>query len=781
MTFRKLIVLALAFILALQVVGGSAQYELKAIKKASTNDVSPGGYINYTIYCKNKGSEVLSGISIKELYPQNIRLISAFPHPDADTNDQWTVGTLSPGATKIIKVNCRHYQKEINFHSQGRIEGRGFLRVNNHISNSFQSRTVLNQVIVTSDQTDPLIATSLVKVSQEKNELEIKKSGSCIYIGQEELNSRNDLFYGGSHTTTFEPYPTDSNSLHLAANKSIGVTSRWNEEISAQNRAVGTSISEEYRYTTAIDKFWELRLDQNSTDWETNSEFTGKGHIGVLKKSELSSSSDGPPSTLESLKDFMGSFKINQNLKDRNTKISKIDISSLPSYVLTPQVRLIASKPARVHARLDYTSSAAGIGSVFGFDKVGNSPLSSELGTGVYKSSTKIRPQDNYLVKNQSLLYKPSSFMTTESGEWCNQSLKWNSKISSGNNKDRFMGMRISSADRLNEMVKIKGLNFMEVEANFSGRANLVTIFKDMGYRQEYLGNYSVEQRISQKGVVNYNQPHLTLFTEGRLSYSPNRTLAQYAIEMVNDGNCCLDQIELVDIFPKDAEFVSSSQKFSELTSSEAKWTVDPLKMGQVCSIELILDVTKNDGDLENKVVASCENSGLQVINTTLLTPNVVRWPSKCCMIKNAWLNSEDKNVIWYSILVSNTANFSQKALLKDLLPLQTAFVNSSVDPQTIDGRKITWSFQLLPYENWTATYRVEASEEGTRINYAQVELHPPDGSPISVAYAEAEVKVGSGDRYSGEKWRPPDWGLELDMDNCCNLTRNSYLESGCN
>ena len=763
-------------LLTAEIAGGANQYGLKVVKKSSSNEVSPGEWINYTISCKNTGSKELTGVQIKELYPQNLEIITTSPHPDAGTDDQWTANSLSPGTTYTIKIKCKLLVQTAYLSYQGRIEGEGFVRINNHLSNGHQSGTVLNQVIATSDQTTSHTASSSVQISQKMVEMGIKKSGSGIYKGQADLRADDHLSYVGSYKSVFKPV-----MLNITANDNVSITSRLDEDVTGKNRVADITISEEYRYATSTNRSLSLALEWNNTNWETSSEFTGMGHIGVLQKSEPSPSAHESNLIFESEKDFWGRFNINNRLAAHNTKVIKIDLESVPSYMLNPQVRYIIKSLGRGNSQIRYLNSASGIGYVFGLDKVGSSQLSGESGSGKCELSTEIRTYDNYLVKNQSLLYRPSSFVVTESGEWFNQSLKWDSKISSGNNKDRFMGMSISSADRLNEMVEVTGLKSMKVEANFSGRANLVTIFKDTGYRQEYLGNYSVEQRISQKGVVNYNQPHLTLCTEGQLSYLPNRTLAKYAIEMVNDGNCRLEQIELVDIFPKGAEFASSSLEFSELTSSEAKWTVDLLKLGQIYSIELILDVTKNDGDLENKVVASCENSGLQVINTTLLTPNVVRWPSKCCMIKNAWLDSEDKNVIWYSILVSNTANFSQKSLLKDLLPLQTAFVNSSVDPQTIDGRKITWSFQLLPYENWTATYRVEASEEGTRINYAQVELHPPDGSPISVAYAEAEVKVGSGDRYSGEKWRPPDWGLELDMDNCCNLTRNSYLESGCN
>jgi len=479
----------------------------------------------------------------------------------------------------------------------------------------------------------------------------------------------------------------------------------------------------------------------------------------------------------------MGRFKINYSLEGHNTKIVKIDINQVPASVLTPQVRLIIKTLNQGRSSISYSSSASGTGFISGLDKLGSSQLSSVSGTGDYESSAAIRTQDSYLSRSLSLLHRPSSFMIAEPGsgssEWCNQSLKWSSRILSGDNKNRFLGAEISYADHVNETVEVTGLSYISLDANFSGQASFRTISEGSDYEQDYLGDYSIKHKVSQRGLASYDQPHLALGTGGCLLYLPNRTLAQYAIEIKNDGNCQLEDVEVLDAFPEGAEFVNSSQEHSELSSSEVKWTAD-LGTGKSYYIVLLLDVTKSEGTLKNAVSASCENSSLQVINVTMLNPEEVTWPSNCRMVKNAWLDPDDQSIIWYSINISNLADVIQNALLKDILPAQTTLMNCSVDPDVLNGREVSWSFQLQPHDDWTVIYRVAASGEGSLTNYAQAELRPLDGFPLSVAYSEADVQVGSTGAYSSGEWQPPDWGWNQDVEDSCDLNSSCYLESSC-
>lgn len=774
LTFRKLIILVVAILLAVQAAGGTDHYELKVTKEASVNEVSPGDWINYTISCRNTGSRELTGVQIMELYPLDLEVNSTFPAPDTGTDNQWTVNYLPPGATRTITVNCKLVKCDAGFSFGGRVEGTGFLRINNYFTNRFQSGTILNQVIATSDQTDPTTASFSAQISPEFAEVKIKKSGSGAYTGQEESKIGDGLSYQDSYVSSFEP-----SCAHPSADTDIAISSRWRDDVSGKNRMAGLSISEDYYYATSMDRSLRLRLEQNSTSWETNSEFVGMGHVGLLQKSDRSSSVHASRPVLESENDFIGKCKINNSLEGHNTKVIKIDINQVPSSARTPQVMLIIKTLSKGSSSIYYLSSASGTGLVSGLDMLGSSQLISVSGTGDYESSAAIRTQDSYLARSQNLLHRPSSFMIAESGVWCNQSLKWASRIWSGDNKNRFMGAEISSANRVNETVEILGLNYINLDMNFSGQANLRTVYKGSEYGQDYLGNYSIKYRISQKGLSKYNQPHLSLGAMGRLLYLPNCTLAEYAIEIENDGNSRLKQVDVLDLFPVGAEFINSTLEFSELTSSGVKWTVD-LGMGQGYYIVLLLDVTKSGSDLKNFVSASCEDSGLQVINATILAPEEVKWPSECRMIKSAWLDQDDKRLIWYSIIVSNLADINYDASLRDALPPQTALINSSVDPEAINDRVIIWSFQLQPYENWTVVYRMRALDEESLINYAQVELRPPDGSPISVAYAEAKLQVGSAGVYSSGEWRPPDWGWDLNMDDSCNLTSSCYLKSDC-
>ncbi len=777
-SYCRLAILVMTIILLKEAALGSDPYGLTVTKKASANEVYPDDWINYTIYCHNTGSRELTGVQIRELYPQGLEVVSMSPTPDSGTNNQWTVDTLSPRSTVMIAVNCRLVRNEVGFSSEGRVEGMGFLNINNHLSNRFQSGSILNQVVVTSDQMSPVTASSSAQIAEGSVEVDIRKSGTGVYAGHEESKIGEDLSYQGSYVSSFEPSSTPS-----ASSNEMNISSRWKDGVSGKNRMAGMSISEEYQYITSMNRSLDLLLNQNSTNWETESEFEGLGHFGLLQRSERSPSVHMSLPTLESENDLMGRFKINYSLEGHNTKIVKIDINQVPASVLTPQVRLIIKTLNQGRSSISYSSSASGTGFISGLDKLGSSQLSSVSGTGDYESSAAIRTQDSYLSRSLSLLHRPSSFMIAEPGsgssEWCNQSLKWSSRILSGNNKNRFLGAEISYADQVNETVEVTGLNYISLDANFSGQASFRTISEGSDYEQDYLGDYSIKHKVSQRGLSGYDQPHLALGTGGCLLYLPNRTLAQYAIEIKNDGNCQLEEIEVLDAFPEGAEFVNSSQEHSELSSSEVKWTAD-LGTGKSYYIVLLLDVTKSEGTLKNAVSASCENSSLQVINVTLLNPEEVTWPSNCRMVKNAWLDPDDQSIIWYSINISNLADVIQNALLKDILPAQTALMNCSVDPDVLNGREVSWSFQLQPHDDWTVIYRVAASGEGSLTNYAQAELRPLDGFPLSVAYSEADVQVGSTGAYSSGEWQPPDWGWNQDVEDSCDLNSSCYLESSC-
>jgi len=66
--------------------------------------VQPGELLTYTITYTNAGSGAASNVVITETYDSNVSFVSANPAPDAGTDHQWTLASLSPGDSGTIAV-----------------------------------------------------------------------------------------------------------------------------------------------------------------------------------------------------------------------------------------------------------------------------------------------------------------------------------------------------------------------------------------------------------------------------------------------------------------------------------------------------------------------------------------------------------------------------------------------------------------------------------------------------------------------------------------------------
>lgn len=73
-------------------------------KTAGTDPVLPQQLLTYTVTYTNAGASSLSGVVVTELYDPEVTFVSALPAPDAGTTDQWSVGTLDPGAHGAITI-----------------------------------------------------------------------------------------------------------------------------------------------------------------------------------------------------------------------------------------------------------------------------------------------------------------------------------------------------------------------------------------------------------------------------------------------------------------------------------------------------------------------------------------------------------------------------------------------------------------------------------------------------------------------------------------------------
>jgi len=68
--------------------------------------VSPGGILNYTVNYRNSKDSAIWAMA-HVIYDRNVSFLSASPQPDTGTEDQWTMGEISPQGSGTINISVR--------------------------------------------------------------------------------------------------------------------------------------------------------------------------------------------------------------------------------------------------------------------------------------------------------------------------------------------------------------------------------------------------------------------------------------------------------------------------------------------------------------------------------------------------------------------------------------------------------------------------------------------------------------------------------------------------
>lgn len=360
-----------------------------------------------------------------------------------------------------------------------------------------------------------------------------------------------------------------------------------------QNNVSDTTMSESYRYATSIDRESHIVRDQNRSTMIVESEFDGVGHIGVLKLSDPGASVHGVP-VIEAREDYIGSFKILDRIDEENSSLT-------------------------------FNKSTSGMGFAATSKRIREGQKTYESGTGVYNSEELIETETNYIAKDLNVIHSPMNQTLTE-GVSINSSLKWKEGVWSQIRNTSFIGEEYTSADRLKKETQVRGLNEMETEANFSGKARYRTILRDeVNQDEEYEGDYSIRRMIIFTGIPKYDQPHINVTKTGDidlLNCSESASTVHYTITLENDGNAALGPIYVKDLFPPGAVFVEpSSLRPTELTATSANWTLTHLAIGDSTSIDICIDaINCPDGELTNQVVASGGYNGNWITGSSTYT-----------------------------------------------------------------------------------------------------------------------------------------------------------------
>lgn len=722
-------------------------------KKADKAAYSDGETINYTIIYGNDLALDAENAVIYDILP-DVEYVDATPQPTAINGNIlfWDIGRIPAKESRNIQlyVKIKENYSEITFKSSGSVSGQGFANIHQKLDTAQKPDHLTNYANITADYlgVPDFDSTSAIIVLAEHlgTEATIAGHGSGIYKREEKaqlIEKNNSVKIKTSLLERYNP-----SYFSLPQGRSISYNSKWSEAQSANNRITGTVLSERYMYATSLDRNSSLDLDKNGSTLVSGTSFEGLAHIEFLKKANISETSKPKEGfTYESRDDYLGSFKVNIKFDEYGGNT----VSEL---------------------------SASGTGSVATDNRIGKSQGSYESGTGLYKTEDHFETGTNYMVKNIDVSYEPINYTYTPSFN-ANLSKKWKEGMWSksgmlspkGSNSSKpasFIGEEISQAEYLKESAVAKGLNEMNTEREFSGIAQL-KVMKNAGsnknnnviaFYNEYVGKYKISQKTMVGGVARFDEPHLSISKVGSIN-SPGSTLVNYVITVINDGNCALGPVYILDYFPTGTTYVYSSERPSELASDYAQWTLTNLGIGTSSNIELRLNMTQDMDNLINRVQAKggYDDKWVSIANISAIELN---WLS-CCppqilASKTGYVDAKDPMLVHYSILLKNREKYIMVASITDMLPEGMQFINSTLTPSDHRPDRIRWDVtDLRPGEVKTIDYLSRVLYSGIFENQAHIEAYSVDGSDSAFADVSCHIEVkGKGNPTVSPSWQPP-------------------------
>ena len=448
----------------------------------------------------------------------------------------------------------------------------------------------------------------------------------------------------------------------------------------------------------------------------------------------------------ESREDYLGSFKV----------ISKVDEYG----------RNVASD-----------RSVTGSGMASSDRRVGRSQRSYESGTGSYQVEEQTQTFTNYMAKDINVTYGSMNYSYTpdfkvniankwKEGMW-SKSGAYTPRGSIGSSPSSLISEEYSSANYLKKNTVAKGLNEMDTEAEFFGKAQFKVEKSsssnksdEVALYNDYIGKYKLTRKISISGISRFDRPHLSITKEGK-NEPEFGSFVDYVITLVNDGNRSLGPIYLLDLFPPGTSYVSSSLRPSELTANSAQWTLVNLGVGSSSKIELTLNMTEELDSLINRVQVrgGYDDKWVVAENFSALQ---LGWLS-CCppqllAAKEGYVDAKDPMLVHYRIILKNRENDTMVASVTDQLSGEMIFLNSSVDPSNHDSNEVAWNVvDLRPGELKIIDYWARALQVGTLVNRAHIDSYYLNGTDSASTDVMSSVEIGGEPiSRSGSEWQPP-------------------------
>jgi len=711
--------------------------ECRLIKTASPKVVNPGDLVTYTINWTC--NPWMKGEYVVDDYPRGVSFVSSTPEPVMDTDNKWSIKDQKTG-TIFILVQVAQDIGNTKFDMGQGVTGTGYVNVHNDIStepviltNRAKMTDSNGNLVYSGDK--PMTASTDVNVGPPQTYAALKEHGSGNYASEDVIkykNSNRSIEWNKSLTATYKP-----TTFSLPNNRNINYQTKWIEKTKSKNYATGGSTNEEYTYANRIDREAYTKLDENGSTTITDTAFEGIGHIGLLKKDADMNRTWNASQIFESQEDYMGSFKINEKFDEYGKNV-------------------------------EYEKSVSGIGYVAGDRNIGNSQKSYESGTGKYQSEEKISTVVNYIAKDIHLTHLPTSYTYTPTFS-TSSDLLWNEGMWS-KTPTSLISERFSSAENLDLQSTARGLNEMVTEASVTGQADFRTVYKDnsrnrtdeIDQDEQYVGKFEITRKTSLGGVAKYDRPHLSLSKVAKVDLL-NTTFADYRITIENNGNRALEPVYVKDVFPTGTEYITSSLRPAELTTSYANWSLPFMGIGSKVIIDLRLNITEEPSNLVNRVEAAGKygESWTLARNFSVARLNwLTCCPPQISATKTAKVDALDPKVVWYSLNLKNREKYTMVAFLMDQLPMPMKLLNSSLEPSENRSNLITWTIlDLAPGESRNITYRARAEKDGVYVNVAHIEAFSVDGPDGAAADVEARIDLGKGGAWpssSSSDWQPP-------------------------
>lgn len=705
-------------------------------KTAVQKAVRRGEVVSYLIMVCNHGGQRATNVSVMDVFDSRVELVHASP-PFQEGTGAWHFDSLDPGECIELELVIRVPREDMEFNSEQKINGSGFLRVSRDYTTSLQPYVLANRVFVTSDEDPNHSATEKITVIGEAGtDLKIREHGSGSYENVEQLHylssnkslELNRLLEAHHQPTNFQ----------LQGNRSENFASRWSEAVNARNGITGSSFQESYRHAMSLNSDSDIRLDENGSEIRLISDFHGPGSFGISKKTcKCTKGVDdvGVEDIFDSQEEYAGSFRVQKRLQEHGKNVFLEDSVSGDGY---------ASVDKRVK----------------------NSQRSYETGTGPITMEETIQSSTGFLSKKIDVRRAARSYPLTPDAALIS-SMEWREGLWSRGDSS-FLEERFSSAERLKKVAVFKGLHELESESDFSGRAQFRVAYKDernesneMDLVDEFVGEYNLKRRVLLAGVSKYDQPHLSLFIADS-SDPVNSSHLKYIISVKNDGNAALGPIYLRDLFPPGTEYIGSSVGPSDLSTESANWTLLSLGIGGSTSVELELNATEEMESIVNRVesIGGHDGQWITVGNFSVIQLN---WLPCCAseilVSKEAVIEPGTKNIVDYRISLYNPWNYTIAASVVDALPAGMRLLGSSMLPSDCDSNsnRVTWKIiDLMPGQTKAIEYRAQALQSGVLVNSARVEAFAVGGDGSTTAEASTEIDVSSGKSGEINGWKPP-------------------------